>query len=1413
MVNNKTGTKTSTNRRNSIIAIALIVIIAALLATSLVLRKMEITGLQISTRDQLFYSQDASLTIATDQTIPWQVPEHPNKFQLRKISMDGEIIGDGQARIYLLANGEKYLVLDNRAINRQSNMITGNQVAESVNQESEEEPGEEQDEKPGEESDEEQDKNPNKESTEEKSIDLSLEYQKGTRWDADDDGRAYSRADAVDFTVENTGFSWNADGSKTCTKWTITSHEGIDTSICNGAEDCCGLIQLAPTSTNWDEPFYLYYQQHGSTLENTVTAQVIYLDQSLEPGNVRFDSAQSETKQLRAAFQEPDMNEFSDTCSQTCQLPEGLKDTDYELVFELEQGMTIKINTINYMLEVVEIEETQVQFNPEVADSNGIIVPTYIEFKDPDTNDVIATKRITKQKAKIKGERLVSPEQDNTITVLEGRYNIDVEIQEGQPVDSIHLQGAEISSDTREFITVDELSPRGESSMFSRVYSLGSGDVYFENATITTTSTGKDVFRCLAWNGGAQACEGKWEKIQGIEEGSSYTLPISSGTNSYAELDNTITVIDKESRLAKYDEKVSSAASGRMNVKLIMEGMEISINGYDTSRDNDLKIHEDTESDETRFSIDPSSMQFETMDITKVAKGDRLFKCISWNFDTQECEDSCSDEDEEIGLCTQTARWVEIKELTRGEEYTFTIDQKDPGFYEGSESSGESSTTSESYVNKVSQTFTAPKDGQYLVIASAEARTDTTSYKVAVRTTIDGDTISESKWEPNDADWYDDYQTYFTHKVVELEEGEHTLEMDYLLTENDCRAFIRNARISLIDLNEFQHSEEESEQIMGSSYQDITTLTFTPSIADEYLIIATGEYRAEKTDETIFAQLNMDSTEIDQARYEGKDAADYKTFAFHKVVRLNSEEHEIDIRGKSEYNNNGRIRRARITAIRLTPDFDAQTAESNDESNTKSESEVKTTLTIDPAEDGEYLILATAQIGGESKDNSVNAKLEIGGEGYADMRFKPKETSSPMDYTSFGTTQNIILDGDTYTAKITFGSSNNEKKAFIRNARITALRVTPAEGCVDNDEDGYNQEGLGCGTPDCDDDNDAINPGAQEICDNEIDDDCNGLTDLEDNSCGLCTDNDGDSFNQSFDYPTTCSECDGKMTSFTLQYLGSSSATIEVIQKKIDDPVFSGTVAPGGLFSFTGMDKKGTLGTVITIKVDDVENIQIHTSCSDILTNGMIIGDFRIIMGESLNGGALCPIIEFECGPEDCDDNNNTVYPGAQELCNNADDNCNELIDDGLTPDDCPIICEDLGYHWTGNGLELNCCGDDESENNPFETPLELTCDDNHDNDCNGFIDWEDNNCIQCIDEDEDGYNQSAEGCGVPDCDDTNASINPGATEICNGVDDNCDGTIDEGYDVDEDGYKHVMETAMTTTQAYTQEQQNYATT
>ncbi len=72
-------------------------------------------------------------------------------------------------------------------------------------------------------------------------------------------------------------------------------------------------------------------------------------------------------------------------------------------------------------------------------------------------------------------------------------------------------------------------------------------------------------------------------------------------------------------------------------------------------------------------------------------------------------------------------------------------------------------------------------------------------------------------------------------------------------------------------------------------------------------------------------------------------------------------------------------------------------------------------------------------------------------------------------------------------------------------------------------------------------------------------------------------------------------------------------------------------------------------------------------------------------------------------------------------------------------------------------------------------TPETEICD-GIDNDCNGEIDE--------IDADGDGW-----GACNGDCDDNNADIHPDAEELCNGIDDNCNGFIDEGFDADNDGW------------------------
>ncbi len=96
---------------------------------------------------------------------------------------------------------------------------------------------------------------------------------------------------------------------------------------------------------------------------------------------------------------------------------------------------------------------------------------------------------------------------------------------------------------------------------------------------------------------------------------------------------------------------------------------------------------------------------------------------------------------------------------------------------------------------------------------------------------------------------------------------------------------------------------------------------------------------------------------------------------------------------------------------------------------------------------------------------------------------------------------------------------------------------------------------------------------------------------------------------------------------------------------------------------------------------------------------------------------------------------------------------------------------------------------------------------DGHDNDCNGEVD-ESANLPWYLDADRDGYGESGGrpylGCSPPsdgyavndmDCNDTDASVNPGVLDTCNGLDDDCDGLIDNEADQvwfpddDGDGY------------------------
>ena len=129
----------------------------------------------------------------------------------------------------------------------------------------------------------------------------------------------------------------------------------------------------------------------------------------------------------------------------------------------------------------------------------------------------------------------------------------------------------------------------------------------------------------------------------------------------------------------------------------------------------------------------------------------------------------------------------------------------------------------------------------------------------------------------------------------------------------------------------------------------------------------------------------------------------------------------------------------------------------------------------------------------------------------------------------------------------------------------------------------------------------------------------------------------------------------------------------------------------------------------------------------------------------------------------DCDDNDPTIYPGATEICDGKDNNCDFVVDEGFDVD---------GDGWTTCSIPPDC-----DDNDPNINPGMPEICDGIDNDCSGNADGHDN--------DGDGFTNI---CG--DCNENDPSIFPGASEICDGIDNNCNGTVDEGLiDNDLDGF------------------------
>ena len=440
--------------------------------------------------------------------------------------------------------------------------------------------------------------------------------------------------------------------------------------------------------------------------------------------------------------------------------------------------------------------------------------------------------------------------------------------------------------------------------------------------------------------------------------------------------------------------------------------------------------------------------------------------------------------------------------------------------------------------------------------------------------------------------------------------------------------------------------------------------------------------------------------------------------------------------------------------------------------------------------------------------------IDYDGDGYGSPRYTTEACDLPAGYVADGTDCDDTEAGISPSASEVCDTADTDEDCDGLVDDADASTIGQSTYFADGDADGYGgattqaacdlPAGHSADSTDCDDASASIFPGAVERC-NGADDDCDGVADEDDavDATIWYADSDGDAYGDAAAGAPACTLPAGFVADATDCDDTDSNANpgaTELAGTGVDED------CNGGEQCYIDADADGFVddsgATIESLDADcadageagaaaltgdcDDAAAAFHpgadeADCSD--PNDYNCDGSVGYADADLDGWAACA---------ECDDGNAAAYPGAAELVGDeADGDCDgqewcfvDADDDGYTADTSTVVSEDLLCDGAGEApaaAPSGDCDDGSAAYNPGAP--EDDCTDPADYNCDGSSSG--------VDEDQDAF------AACQECDDEDAAVHPDATEVCNGLDDDCEGTIDVGAadaqtwygDADGDGY------------------------